>query len=57
MHGALINDLFGEIETLPVELTLIDNAMQQKLKNKLLWSFRNRKLPTEQELEDLLRNA
>lgn len=57
MHGALINDLFGEIETLPVELTLIDNKMQQKLRNKLLWSFRERKLPTEQELEDLLRNA
>ena len=57
MHGNLIQDLFGEIETLPVELTVIDQKTQQKLKNKLLWSFRNRKLPTEEELEELLKNA
>lgn len=54
MHGSLIQDLFGEIETLPVELTIIDNKTQQKLKNKLLWSFRNRRLPTEEEIEEIL---
>lgn len=54
MHGNLIQSLFGEIETLPVELTIIDNKTQQKLKNKLLWSFRNRKLPTEDEITELL---
>lgn len=54
MHGNLIQDLFGEIETLPVELTVIDQKTQQKLKNKLLWSFRNRKLPTEEEIEAIL---
>lgn len=54
-HGNLINQLFGEVETLPVELTVIDNATQQKLKNKLLWSFKDRKLPTEQEIEELLK--
>lgn len=56
-HSDLINQLFGEIETLPVELTVIDNAMQQKLRNKLLWSFKNRKLPTEEEIEQLLNES
>lgn len=54
MHGSLIQDLFGEIETLPVELTIIDNKTQQKLKNKLLWSFKNRRLPTEEEIAEIL---
>lgn len=53
-HGALINDLFGAVETLPVELTIIDDAMQAKLRNKLLWSFRKGSLPTEDEIEKLL---
>lgn len=54
MHGAIINKIFGEVETLPVELTTIDTKMQQRLKNKLLWSYKNRKLPTEEEIEELL---
>lgn len=54
-NGALINALFGEVETLPVELTIIDNKMQQKLRDKLLWSYKNRKLPTEEEIEELLK--
>ena len=54
LHGNLIQNLFGEIETLPVELTIIDNKTQQKLKSALLWSFKTRKLPTEDEIEKLL---
>ena len=54
MHSGLITDLFGEIETLPLNLTIIDGKTQQKLKNKLLWSFKQRRLPTDEEIEEIL---
>ena len=56
-NASLITQLFGEISTLPLEITLIDSRMQQKLRNKLLWSFRSGKLPSEEEIEDILNNA
>lgn len=56
-NAGLITQLFGPISTLPLELTLIDSAMQRKLRNKLLWSFRSKKLPTEEEVEKILNNA
>lgn len=56
-NASLITQLFGPISTLPLELTLIDSNMQRKLRNKLLWSFRSKKLPTEEEIENILNNA
>lgn len=54
MHAGLITQLFGPISTLPLELTIIDSNMQQRLRNKLLWSFKSKKLPTEEEINNLL---
>ena len=54
IHGDIINKIFGEIETLPVELTLVDQKIQQKLRNKLLWSFKSHRLPTEEEIENII---
>lgn len=54
MHGSTIEQLFGDIATLPLDLTLIDGKTQQKLRNKLLWSFKERRLPTEEEILSIL---
>lgn len=54
IHGDVINKIFGEIETLPVELTLVDDKIQQKLRNKLLWSFTKNRLPTEEEINEIV---
>ena len=55
MHGSTIEQLFGDIATLPLDLTLIDGKTQQKLRNKLLWSFKERRLPTEEEIAYILK--
>lgn len=57
MHAGLITQLFGPISTLPLELTLIDANLQKRLRNKLLWSFKTKKLPTEEEINNLLNNG
>lgn len=54
MHTSLITQLFGPMATLPYSLNLIDSNIQKKLRNKLLWSFRTRKLPTEEEINNIL---
>lgn len=54
LNGGIINRIFGDIETLPVELTLLDDKIQAKLRNKLLWSFKKDRLPTEEEINDIL---
>jgi superfamily II DNA or RNA helicase len=55
LHGTTIEQLFGDIATLPMDLTLIDGKTQQALKNKLLWSFKERRLPTEEEVLNILK--
>lgn len=57
MHGDIINRLFGEVETLPLNLVTIDERTQSKLRNKLLWSFKQRRLPTEQEIEEIIKDS
>lgn len=54
MRGGVINKIFGDIETLPVELTIEDEKIAQKLRNKLLWTFSYRRLPTEEEIEQII---
>ena len=54
MHADLFTSLFGEIATLPMELTLIDNKTQSELKKKLLWVFKQGKLPTEEEIKAII---
>ena len=56
-NASLITQLFGPISTLPIEINLIDANMQKKLRNKLLWSFKSGRLPTDEEIEQLLNNA
>lgn len=54
IHGDVLNRIFGEIATLPVELTIVDDDIQKKLRSKLLWSFKYNRLPTEEEIEKIL---
>ena len=56
-NASLITQLFGPISTLPIEINLIDANMQKKLRNKLLWSFKSKRLPTDEEIEQLLNNV
>ena len=54
INGNMIKALFGDIATLPLELSVSDKNMIYKLKNTLLWAFKNRRLITEEELQKIL---
>ena len=56
MHTSLITQLFGPMATLPYSLNLIDSNIQKRLRNKLLWSFKTKRLPTEEEINRILNN-
>lgn len=46
MNGQLINQIFGKVNTLPLEMKFIDKNISKQLKNALLWSFKAGKLAT-----------
>lgn len=54
INGNMIKSLFGNIETLPLELSVSDKNMIYKLKNTLLWAFKHNRLITEEELRKIL---
>ena len=54
LNGKLIQDIFGDIETLPVEMSSIDKKMVSTLRNGLLWTFKNGRMIKENELDILL---
>ena len=54
IHGELIRTLFGDIATLPLEVSSIDRKTVKQLKNALLWSFKNGKLATEEQLNKIV---
>ena len=56
LHADLIRALFGEINTLPFELTTIDKGTEKRLKNALLWAFKQKRLATEEEIARLFKN-
>ena len=46
MNGQLINQIFGKVNTLPLEMKFIDKKIGKQLRDSLLWSFKAGKLAT-----------
>lgn len=57
INGGLIMNMFGKMETLPLEVGQIDRDITRLLKQGLLWCFKQGRLLTEQELEDILKGG
>ena len=54
INGGLIMSMFGKIETLPLEVGQIDRNLTRQLKQGLLWCFKQNRLLTEEELQQIL---
>lgn len=54
INGGLIMNMFGKMETLPLEVGQIDRDITRLLKQGLLWCFKQGRLLTEEELEKIL---
>lgn len=54
INGALIQAIFGNMETLPLEIMNSDRSLVAQLKQKLLWCSRQGKLIDEEELNQLM---
>ena len=54
INGSLIQAIFGNMETLPLDLTNTDRTLIAQLKQKLLWCSRQGKLISKEELDDLM---
>ena len=54
INGGLISNIFGNIETLPLELCQVDRTMIRDLKRGLLWASRQGRLLSDTELEEIL---
>lgn len=54
INGSLIQAIFGNMETLPLDLTNTDRTLISQLKQKLLWCSRQGKLISKEELDELM---
>ena len=57
MNGQLINQLFGSINTLPLEMNFIDKKRSKQLRDALLWSFKAGKLATQDVIDRILNTS
>lgn len=57
INGGLIMNMFGKVETLPLEVGQIDRNVTRQLKQGLLWCFKQRRLLTEEELKQILKEG
>lgn len=57
INGGLIESMFGRMETLPLEVGQVDRNVTYWLKQGLLWCFKQGRLLTEQELEQILKQG
>lgn len=57
INGGLIMNMFGKMETLPLEVGQIDRNVTRQLKQGLLWCFKQKRLLTEEELEKILKGG
>ena len=57
INGGLIESMFGRMETLPLEVGQVDRNVTYWLKQGLLWCFKQGRLLTEQELEQILKQS
>ena len=54
INGSLIQAIFGNMETLPLNLTNTDRTLISQLKQKLLWCSRQGRLISKEELNELM---
>lgn len=54
INGGLIMNMFGKMETLPLEVGQIDRNVTRQLKQGLLWCFKQGRLLEEEELKQIL---
>lgn len=57
INGGLIMSMFGKMETLPLEAGQIDRNITRQLKDGLLWCFKNKRLITDEELQEILKEG
>lgn len=57
INGGLIESMFGRMETLPLEVGQVDRNVTYWLKQGLLWCFKQGRLLTESELEQILKQS
>ena len=57
MNGQLINQIFGKVNTLPLEMKFIDKNISKQLKNALLWSFKAGKLATPEVINRIVNKS
>ena len=57
INGGLINNMFGKMETLPLEVGQIDKNLTGQLKQGLLWCFKQGRLLREDELKQILEES
>lgn len=55
MNGSLINQIFGKVNTLPLELKFIDKKRSKQLRDALLWSFKAGKLATQDVIDRIVK--
>lgn len=55
MNGQLISQLFGKVNTLPLEMKFIDKKTSKQLRNALLWSFKAGKLATQDVIDRIIK--
>ena len=54
INGGLITQVFGKVETLPLEVGQLDRNITRQLKDGLLWCFKNNRLISDDELTEIL---
>ena len=55
MNGQLINQIFGKVNTLPLEMKFIDKKRSKQLREALLWSFKAGKLATPEVIDKIVK--
>lgn len=55
MNGQLIAQIFGKVNTLPLQMTFIDKKRSKQLRDALLWSFKAGQLATQQVIDKIIK--
>lgn len=54
MNGQLITQVFGKVNTLPLEINFVDKKRSKQLRDALLWSFKAGKLATQDVIDRII---
>lgn len=55
MNGQLIAQIFGKVNTLPLEMKFVDKKRTKQLRDALLWSFKAGKLATQDVIDRIIK--